>query len=465
MKNYQSWFAVCFAALALPGLALAADTATDLPAPSGAEEKVQRIGFIEDDAQSYMYSKIYVLKHAKATDIAPFVLTATQRCNPRSTVSAISDAANNRELLLVNTKVCMLESVDSMVAALDRPGKLNSYGSLIEGTGVAYGTYSPKFRGNEKMRDIIVYGGISSGEQNSTVRFDGKTGLFYFKDTPSLVLDIKEKLSWLDRPAPQAKIEFKIYQIRESDLRDIGIDYMAWKNGPGLNLFSAGYEALSLKAAEMLISEAFPEFLDLAGNFTYGFGGFYTAPAFDLSFVRVLEQDGKAVINSTASVMVSNSKEEYNVSFSPEYQQLAKDPETHQSSLNIGGDSTLSATISDVVVTGKVVNFNYAINGQNVVERNSMDAEISARTSIESAVTLDFEHEKVLADWNKTSKVEQTIGVPFLCELPILKYIFGTTTENEEIVRYVVTAKAVDVKHNQPMDPGVAADFDDLVKR
>ena len=36
-----------------------------------AEEKVQKITFIEDDAQKNMASKIYYLKYTKAGDIAP----------------------------------------------------------------------------------------------------------------------------------------------------------------------------------------------------------------------------------------------------------------------------------------------------------------------------------------------------------------------------------------------------------
>ena len=38
--------------------------------------------------------------------------------------------------------------------------------------------------------------------------------------------------------------------------RDIGIDYLAWKNGPGLDLFGAAYNALSVRAAEKLVELA-----------------------------------------------------------------------------------------------------------------------------------------------------------------------------------------------------------------
>lgn len=464
MAIFKNLFAAAIiSAGAVSGFAAEVVSATDLPAGGEENEKVQKINFVADDAQSYFYSKIYQLKHVKAIDIATFVKTAVMRCNGEATVSTLAD--KDGDMLIVTAKDVMFDYIDKMVEILDRPGKIDHSGSMIDGTGVAYGTYRPKFRGTEEMRDIIIEGGISSGEENSTVKFDEKTGIFYFKDSPSRVADIKEKLSWLDREIPQARLELKIYEVRDSDLKDIGIDYLAWKNGPGLDLFSAGYEALNLRVAETIINELATSGFDLFGTATYGFGGFYTAPAFDLSFVRLLQQNGKAIINSTASLLVTNSGEEFNVAFSPEYQHISKEPEYHQTSVTVGGEATLDATISNAIITDRVVNFNYLLDGCNVVERNNMDAEISAHTITNSAVTLEFGKEKIIADWTRNTQVEQTIGIPFLCELPILKYIFGTTTSNEEIVHYIVTAQAVDVKYNDSIDAGVISEFATVAKK
>ena len=37
-------------------------------------------------------------------------------------------------------------------------------------------------------------------------------------------------VKYLDRPVPQVNLRLNYYEIRESDLRDIGLDYLAWKN-------------------------------------------------------------------------------------------------------------------------------------------------------------------------------------------------------------------------------------------
>ena len=455
----------------LPVLAVEPNPAAQPLTPTQVEEageKVQKITFMQDDAQFNIVSRVYELKYTMAADLAPFVKSAAIRFDPVSTVTRMEDKANNRQLLIVSTAQDMMPYIDEMVAALDRPGKMNDYNTIIAGTGVAYGTYKPQFRAAAEMRKVIVGAQISSGPLDSTVRLDKKTNLFYFKDSPARVADIKQKLAWLDKEIPQTCIELKIYEVRDSDLTDVGIDYLAWKNGPGLNLFEAGYDALNMKVAETLMQQFTQTGIDLFGNFSYGFGGMYTAPAFDFSFIRILQQNGKATINSTASVMVSNNPEaEFKVAFSPEYQNILKD-EDHRSSVDVGGNASLDASISNAVITGGgdgVVNFTYTLAGSNVVERNNFGAEISENTNATASVTLNFRDERILTSWRRTNKVEQTIGVPLLCELPVLKYIFGTTTSNMETTHYFVTARAVPVKIQDDMKTGMMAEFDELAQK
>ena len=78
---------------------------------------------------------------------------------------------------------------------------------------------------------------------------------------------------------------------------------------------------------------------------------------------------------------------------------------------------------------------------------------------------LEFNKEQLLASWSSSTEVEQTVGVPFLCELPVLKYIFGTTTRNCEVNRFFVTLRAVPVVYNENMAPGTVAEFDKIAEK
>ena len=95
------WIHKCAALLATAG-------ALTLTLEASAAEKVQKITFIEDDAQKNMASKIYQLKYTKAADIAPFVRGAVIRYCRESNVSALNDKANNRQLLIVSTGINMI---------------------------------------------------------------------------------------------------------------------------------------------------------------------------------------------------------------------------------------------------------------------------------------------------------------------------------------------------------------------
>ncbi|MBR2426968.1 MAG: hypothetical protein IKB16_09550 [Lentisphaeria bacterium] len=434
------------------------------------EEKVQKITFVEDDAQKSMGTKIYQLKHTKAADLAPFVRSAVLRYTGDSTVSCMSDG--KRELLIVSTGVNFFEYADQIIASLDRKSTFNQYGSNITGNGIAYGFYTPKFRGDQGMLDVIVNGEVASPKQDAEVKFDAKRNFFYFKDTPSRVKSIKEKISWLDREIPQARVDLAVYEVRESNLKDIGLDYLAWKNGPGMNLISAGLDAMYFRGPQAIFDQFATTVETAAGTVfkgtDYAFGGFYTAPSIDMSFLRLLQQDGKATLSATASVMISNVPDKtFAVGFSPEYQNLTKD-EDHVSSVAVGGNAIFSMLLSNAIITndkaGKV-NFNYELKHANVVERNNYGNEILDKAEFSSSASIPMNQETILVKWEKVSKVEQTIGIPFLCELPILKYIFGTTTSNEETVYLIVTARVNKVNINEKMPSGKLVEFDDIAKK
>lgn len=428
------------------------------------QEKVQKITFIEDDAQKNMASKIYELKHMTAADVAPFIRGAVIRYCSESKVSAISDRANKRQMLLVSTGIKNIPYVDKLVAALDRKGSLKGKLDIV-GDGIAYGTYRPSYRSASVMLDIVVKAGLtSSAAADAAIKFDAATNLFYLKDTPATVDDIIEKLNWLDKEVPQARVELTLYEVRDSDLKDIGVDYLAWKNGPGLNLFNVGY----LYQRNQLDQTVFGSLMNLVGVSNVEAGGFFTAPVFDMSFIRLLQQNGKATISSSAMLAISNIKEKtFSVAFAPEYQNITKNA-NHSTSVSIGKDASLDAQIRNVTITsGKngVVNFDYVISNNNIVERNNVGTQLSSSDKFTASTTLSYNKEQVLAMWNKTSKVKQTIGVPVLCELPILKYIFGTTTENSEVTRCIVTARVVPVVFNENMKPGTVAEFDKVCKK
>ena len=443
------------------------------------------IRLVQDDAQEYMASRVYKLRYLKANDVTPFLLGVLKRSNTQSTVNRINYKAGNEQLLTVSCPVRLLPYVDDMLEKLDRPSRIEgrAEGDPIRGTGIIRRVYPAKFRSAQTMVDVMTGTGVNGGV-DSFVGYDPTTNIIYWKDDFNKSNDLMKYLAWLDRPIPMINLVFTVYEVRESTLRDLGVDYLSWRNGPGLDLLQIGYEAMSLDSAGTAA-------LSAASG---GFGGFLIAPQFDASFIRVLEQNGRADIANSAVLTVANSESaSYSAGFSPQSQAIFKrnndqlqvgisgvgmkggvqPPESAEQASNplLNGDEpppplSLTVTAPRINLRGPansrtglpeeeparqaLVTFHYLVRTADVVERNNYGAELAEVSTVTGECNLLSGGEKLLASWSRESEVEQTIGVPFLMEIPILKYLFSTTTLNREKSFFFLTAKGVLVHPDSP---------------
>ena len=448
--------------------------------PKEKEEKsIRTIRLLQDDGQVRMVSKVYELKHLKATDIRPFIQAAIKRYSAISQFERINYPQGNRQMILVSTGEDFIPYVDELVAGLDQPGKPGKSGSLIEGTGIVRITYYPNYRAAEDMVRLINLGTMRTPEGYAYLNKD--TNMIYWKDDWKAAYGILAWVKYLDRPVPQVNLRLNYYEIRESKLRDIGLDYLAWRNGPGLDLFSAGYDGgkvFSNEAVWQLVSGAW-KLADITKNFStsWSYGAFFTAPQFDLSFVRVLQQSGNAKLAAHADLTFVNTAvyddpalnshlpKNYTVTLTPGYENMRKDDDD-KSSIVESGDSTLTLTVTNPVIcfgaapvetppngqipsgeafyaknNGGVV-FAYKLASKTVTEKSNRGDELGNSSTVAGELTLGFKTEKLLASYVREQDVEQTVGIPFLVKIPILKYLFGTTTTIKEKTYIIVTAEA-----------------------
>ena len=431
-------------------------------------ENVRSLRFVQDDAQDYMVSKIYQLKYVQANDITPFVMGIVMRYNQNSSVGCI-ETGNNLQLLTVTCPEKLMPYVDDFIAKVDRNIRIDGKTpeDPIRGTGITRAVYRPKFRSGQALLDVLVNSVIGEGPYGSVYAWDQNSNQIYWKDNSSNTQYVYEFLGFLDRPAPQITFTFNLYEVRESTLRDLGVEYLAWKNGPGLNLFQAGFDAFSVTSGGTAALQA------MSGPV----GGFLFAPQFDASFIRLLGQSGHAEITNTATLTVSNSDREfYEIYFNPQLQNIVKSnndqtsvgvsdlglPEgfyqvylrLNQPIVNIHyGQSQPGYAPAEAFEVSNyrpgdyarfpgTVFFGYDLQTANVVERNNLGSELVETSQITSEALLELDHETVIAQWEKKQEVEQTIGIPWLSRIPGLKYLFSTTTSVENTKAYLtVTAR------------------------
>ncbi|MDD3885612.1 MAG: hypothetical protein PHI35_01930 [Victivallaceae bacterium] len=426
-----------------------------LPAMLFAADDAERtIHLFQDDAQVRMASKIYDLKNVTASDIQPFIEPAVLRYTGNSIVTRISSADGRSNSLAVTTATEFMPFVDDLVAKLDRPGKTDVNGTPIEGTGISRLVYFPNYRTTDDLLKVV------SVMQSEEGRGYSENATLWWKDNKT---SADETLAWVkycDRPLPQVNITLRCYEIRESKLRDLGIDYLAWKNGPGMNLLDVAYSG-GRSAWDKVLGAA------LSSSASWSYGGFCCAPAFDMSFVRILQQSGNARVAATANITVINGAPASRVTLSPEYSNIVKAPDDHKSDVVSSGIiPDYDVVISDpavcfgpdekeVAVNGVIpdspefyalnkgcVVFGYELADADVVERNNYGSELGSAITLNGHLTLDFGTEQLLANSVRETDVEQMTGIPFLSRIPVLKYLFGTETTLKEKVYIVITAES-----------------------
>ena len=76
------------------------------------------------------------------------------------------------------------------------------------------------------------------------------------------------------------------------------------------------------------------------------------------------------------------------------------------------------------------------------MERNNLGTELIETSRITSNAEIALNEEIILAQWEKEQEVEQTIGMPFLSSIPVLKYLFSTTTTSKENTHVYLTVTA-----------------------
>ena len=278
----------------------------------------QTLRLVQDDAQDHMVSRIFTLKHIQSNDVVPFVEGMVKRYNMNSSVSCFSYAYGSvrEQILSVTTPEKMMTHVAAFLEMADRAaGNVSPGNDVIRGTGISRGVYRPKYRSGQVLVDLIVNALVNAGPWSSLYGYDSNSNQIYWKDNASNSSYVYQFLSYIDRPPPHIRMAFSLYEIRESTLRDMGIDYLAWKNGPGLNLFQIGWQALDLSSSGTAALQS------LSGPF----GGFFFAPQFDASFIRILEQSGSAERHTGGELTVANSDTlSYELSFSASWQNIVK---------------------------------------------------------------------------------------------------------------------------------------------
>ena len=232
------------------------NTPTPAPLPTQVQPRLnvqigretEEITFVNTNNDPFVYTKVYILKHADPYEIRPFIMAAvrSRRVDTNDTKVEAIRYMDGTGMLIVSAEQYRFEpvengmSIDQIVEMLDKPG-------LASETGRKFFLYYPKYWDSATLAALVRRVGMTEADDDvelqggiDTVRADVGLNALMFHTSPFSQKAIERILKEYDAPVTEALVDYKIYEIDSENDGNLGVDFQAWKNGPGADLFAAG---------------------------------------------------------------------------------------------------------------------------------------------------------------------------------------------------------------------------------
>jgi len=274
------------------------------------KEDTKELIITQDDNDPDIITKAYVLKHADPYELRPYLRTAARSESIKGDKAKVECIKYNdgTGIIIVSAEAYRFGKqengmgFDEMIEMLDKPNITSSSGSesLV---------YFPKYNDAKWLADKVKKVGMNlsnddkelDGGKDKVVVDPGLNGLLFYTPVYS-IKNIKDMLKIFDLPTPEVKIKYTVYELANEDDGTLGVDFQAWKNGPGSDIFSVaskftnGWDAVKNIAQTPAINDTRTQF-------------FKFSPRWNSKFLDFLAVKGKASVITSGELSVMNSKE------------------------------------------------------------------------------------------------------------------------------------------------------------
>lgn len=293
------WAAVgLIVVIAAGGLAYGAD--------DGSPPNVVKVLRTTDKAQSNTYvPKVFTVKYANPHEVSKFLEDSVMAESGLIATYANPDDDGQSGLILVVVPEYQLAKIGETVRELDRAELTNISGTRHSFVNVKHRSVtndhlsvtSPEILGGttDFVESLLVYGG-----PDTSIDVDVRTNSLMVTGAPSAVSAVEAALIDYDVPRDQIQIAVKVYEVESNNDATLGLDFLAWKNGPGQDLFQYSRRHLNLDING--VQEHFRQR-------SRGYNVEYSTEFFDFLAVK-----GKArVVNELRGAVINGFAAEFNV--------------------------------------------------------------------------------------------------------------------------------------------------------
>lgn len=266
----------------------------------------QVLHFVRDNVDPDVVTKTYVLKHADPYEIRRYLreIVQTRKVDEADTGIQAIKYNDGTGIVMVSAEDYRFEDsengqgIDSIIATLDKP-------KVASVTGQPVYVYNPKYRPAKELRTMVRAAGADVSEDvteniggSDRIRCDEGLNLMVFKTTQFSRKNIENALKEYDRPYPEVKAKITVYEIYAENDAKLGLDFQAWKNNDGIDLFNGGARFMQNYAPD-------------GANLVKGAGWsdtkyFNFNPKWNTKYIDFLASKGKAKVLHSCELAVRN---------------------------------------------------------------------------------------------------------------------------------------------------------------
>ncbi|MBR2508369.1 MAG: hypothetical protein IKB71_01345, partial [Lentisphaeria bacterium] len=271
------------------------------------KDDTQVVHFVRDNADPNVITKAYEIKHTDPYELRSYIrsIVQTRKVDENNTNVEAVKYADGSALLLISAEDYRFEDspgaqgFDSIVRELDKP-------KLVSGSGRLTYVYSPKFRSSEDLMEMVKNVGAYSRNEamnnvggNDVLMEDPDLNLIFFNTAPFSKQNIMDVISKYDRIEPSIRAKVTVYELYAENDTKLGLDFQAWKNNDGIDLFSAGGR----------FSQNYND-LDLAQGAKWNKTTYFQFnPKWNTKYIDFLTSKGKAKVLHTSEITIGNNAE------------------------------------------------------------------------------------------------------------------------------------------------------------
>ncbi|MBR7155963.1 MAG: hypothetical protein IKD22_03925 [Lentisphaeria bacterium] len=267
-----------------------------------------KVHFIRDNNDPNVLTKTYVLKYADPYELRAYIrkIVQTRRVNDCNTNVKAIKYTDGTSILIISAEDYRFDDssagqgFDSIVRELDRPGITSSSGRPTY-------CYFPKYRSAAELQAMVSAIGANTNSvamntigATDALANDPGLNMLFFKTAPFSQRNILNVLKEYDRPAPEVRVKVTVYELYAENDTKLGMDFQAWKNNDGLDLFATGARFQQNYA---------PDGSGLMKGGKWGDTKYFQFnPKWNTKYIDFLTSKGKARVIHSADMRLTNGK-------------------------------------------------------------------------------------------------------------------------------------------------------------